>query len=74
MTAMNDILLRVDGLHTVFATDEAKVRAVNGISFAIERGKTFALVGESGCGKSVTALSILQLLPPPDASTPERSN
>ena len=77
MTATHDILLRVDGLHTVFATDDANVRAVNGISFAIERGKTFALVGESGCGKSVTALSILQLLPPAgriDAGTIQLNN
>jgi oligopeptide/dipeptide ABC transporter ATP-binding protein len=58
-------LLRVRGLTTVFHTAEGLVRAVEGASFAVPRGKTFALVGESGCGKSVTALSILRLLPIP---------
>ena len=60
-------LLRVRDLTTVFHTVEGLVRAVDGASFAVPRGRTFALVGESGCGKSVTALSILRLLPIPPA-------
>jgi oligopeptide/dipeptide ABC transporter ATP-binding protein len=64
MTPTHDILLSIRDLQTVFATDAGVVRAVDGVSFDIPRGKTFALVGESGCGKSVTALSMLQLLPP----------
>jgi peptide/nickel transport system ATP-binding protein len=62
---MNDSLLRVDDLRTEFLTDDGLVRAVDGVSFAMPRGKTLALVGESGCGKSVTALSILRLIAPP---------
>jgi oligopeptide/dipeptide ABC transporter ATP-binding protein len=58
-------LLAVRDLTTVFHTAEGLVRAVEGVSFTVPRGKTFALVGESGCGKSVTALSILRLLPIP---------
>ncbi len=58
-------LLAVHDLRTVFHTAEGLVRAVDGISFRIERGRTFALVGESGCGKTVTAFSILRLLPCP---------
>jgi len=58
-------LLEVRGLETQFATDDGIVRAVDGISFAIEAGKTLGMVGESGCGKSVTALSILRLVPTP---------
>jgi oligopeptide/dipeptide ABC transporter ATP-binding protein len=61
----NGTLLRVRGLRTWFDTDDGVVRAVDGVSFAIPRGRTFALVGESGCGKSVTAYSILRLLPMP---------
>jgi oligopeptide/dipeptide ABC transporter ATP-binding protein len=58
-------LLRVDGLATHFATSRGLVRAVDGVSFAVERGEVLGLVGESGCGKSVTSLSILRLVPPP---------
>ncbi|MGA2264926.1 MAG: ABC transporter ATP-binding protein [Phycisphaerae bacterium] len=61
----NGTLLRVCGLSTVFHTAEGLVRAVDGASFTVPRGRTFALVGESGCGKSVTALSILRLIPTP---------
>ncbi len=60
-------LLAVKDLHTSFNTDDGMVRAVGGVSFAIGQGESFALVGESGCGKSVTAFSILQLLPTPPA-------
>src|SRR5215208_137488 len=56
-------LLRVDDLRTSFFTSDGEVRAVDGVTFDIEDGKTVGLVGESGCGKSVTALSIIRLLP-----------
>jgi peptide/nickel transport system ATP-binding protein/oligopeptide transport system ATP-binding protein len=62
---MEDILLQVKNLHTYFHTDEGTVKAVNGIDFPIRRGETVGLVGESGCGKSVTALSIMRLIPEP---------
>lgn len=60
---MNTPLLRVDGLTTVIRGGAAPLRAVDGLSFDIAAGETFALVGESGCGKSMTALSIMRLLP-----------
>ena len=56
-------LLEVRNLQTSFFTSDGEVRAVNGVSFDIEQGKTLGLVGESGCGKSVTALSAMRLLP-----------
>ena len=56
-------LLRVRDLRTWLDTGDAIVRAVDGVSFDVQRGETFALVGESGCGKSMTALSIMRLLP-----------
>lgn len=62
---MSDALLEVDGLTTEFETDEGRVRAVDGVSFAAREGETLGIVGESGCGKSVTALSIMRLLPQP---------
>jgi oligopeptide/dipeptide ABC transporter ATP-binding protein len=58
-------LLEVRGLATVFDTDAGEVRAVDGVDFSLERGRTLGIVGESGCGKSVTALSIMGLLPRP---------
>ena len=58
----SDPLLDVIDLHTTFATDAGPARAVDGVSFAVGRGETVGLVGESGCGKSVTALSILRLV------------
>jgi len=58
-------LVRVRDLCTSFYTDAGVARAVDGVSFDIEAGKTMALVGESGCGKSVTSLSILRLVPNP---------
>ena len=58
-------LLEVKGLTTVFDTDSGEVRAVDGVDFSLERGRTLGIVGESGCGKSVTALSIMGLVPRP---------
>ena len=60
-------LLEVNDLRTHFFTREGTVRAVDGISFSVEKGKTLGIVGESGCGKSVTALSIMGLIPKPPA-------
>jgi peptide/nickel transport system ATP-binding protein len=57
-------LLQVQDLRTYFFTQDGVTRAVDGVSFALEPGETLGIVGESGCGKSVTALSILRLLPP----------
>lgn len=62
---MTQNLLEVSHLKTVFPTDSGLVHAVNDVSFSIERGKTVGIVGESGCGKSVTGLSLLQLVPTP---------
>ena len=62
---MTQPLLELSGLSTIFSTDDGIVRAVNDVSFSIARGQTLGVVGESGCGKSVTGLSILQLVPPP---------
>ncbi len=56
-------MLNIQNLHTVLDTDHGLVRAVEDLAISVERGQTFALVGESGCGKSMTALSILRLLP-----------
>jgi peptide/nickel transport system ATP-binding protein len=58
-------LLAVENLQTHFRTQDGVVRAVDGVSFAINEGETLAVVGESGCGKSVTAMSILRLIPEP---------
>ena len=60
-----DILLRVEDLTTYFYTEDGVVKAVDGISFNLRRGETMGLVGESGCGKSVTSLSIMRLIGQP---------
>jgi oligopeptide transport system ATP-binding protein len=60
-------LLEVRDLKTHFRTDDGIVKAVDGVSFSVEKGKTLGIVGESGCGKSVTALSIMGLIPKPPA-------
>ncbi|MFC4322548.1 ABC transporter ATP-binding protein [Litchfieldia salsa] len=60
--AKNDNILEVINLRTSFFTDEGEVKAVDGVDFTIEKGKTLGVVGESGSGKSITSLSILRLL------------
>ena len=65
---MGDVLLAVEDWKAGFATPSGFLRAVDGISFEIRRGEVLGLVGESGCGKTVTALSLLRLLPQPPAS------
>jgi len=62
---MTETLLKVRDLKTWFDTPRGTLRAVDGVSFDIRRGETFALLGESGCGKSMTALSLMQLVPQP---------
>jgi oligopeptide/dipeptide ABC transporter ATP-binding protein len=64
-TTLSDYVLEVENLKTHFFIDEGVVPAVNGVSFKIKRGSFFAIVGESGCGKSVTAYSILRLVKKP---------
>ncbi len=58
-------LLDVKGLETRFHTREGSVHAVNGVSFHLKEGETLGIVGESGCGKSVTVMSMLRLIPTP---------
>ena len=62
---MSDVILALEDLQTYFFTDIGVARAVDGVSYEILRGKTLGVVGESGCGKSVTALSIMGLVPHP---------
>jgi peptide/nickel transport system ATP-binding protein len=62
--SMSDILLKVENLQTWLGSDDNPARAVDGVDLSIRKGETFALLGESGCGKSMTALSIMRLLPP----------
>jgi oligopeptide/dipeptide ABC transporter ATP-binding protein len=64
---MSEPLLEVRDLRTHFTTREGVVRAVDGVSLSVDSGRTLGLVGESGCGKSVTALSLLGLIPKPPA-------
>ena len=61
----DDTLLSVENLSTSFFTEQGVLRAVQDVSFTINKSRTFALVGESGCGKSITALSIMRLVPEP---------
>ncbi|OGO20566.1 MAG: dipeptide/oligopeptide/nickel ABC transporter ATP-binding protein [Chloroflexi bacterium RBG_16_50_11] len=62
---MSNIVLQVEDLHTSFFTRMGEVKAVDGVSFFVREGETLGIVGESGCGKTVTGLSILRLLPEP---------
>ena len=62
---MADYMLHVKDLKTYYYTEEGVVPAVDGLDFEVAQGETFAIVGESGCGKSVTSLSILRLIPSP---------
>ena len=64
---MSETLLSVRDLRTQFFTREGVVHAVDGVSFDVHKGRTLGIVGESGCGKTVTALSIIRLLPTPPA-------
>jgi len=61
----NNVLLKVENLKTYFFLDEGTARALDGVDFQIKRGQTLGVVGESGCGKSVTARSILRIVPRP---------
>ncbi len=71
MTKMKDPnnVVEFDDVHTYFFTDIGTVRAVDGVSFNVPRGKTVGVVGESGCGKSVTSLSLMQLVQRPQGQT-----
>ena len=62
---MTEPLLKVDNLRTYFSTEEGVVRAVDGISFSVNPGERRGVVGESGSGRSVTAMSIMRLIEPP---------
>lgn len=66
---MNDVLLRVEGLAVCFGRGARAAPVVDGVDFEVGRGETFALLGESGCGKSLTCLSIMGLLPDPGRVT-----
>ena len=61
----DDLLLDIRNLKTHFFTEDGVVKAVDGVSFGLRKGKTLGVVGESGCGKSVTALSVMRLVSPP---------
>src|ERR1700743_2043309 len=62
---MAEPLLEIRGLKTHFRTDDGMVRAVDGVDLTIDRGETIGVVGESGCGKTVTAMTVLKLIQMP---------
>ncbi len=65
MTPPNDVLIEINNLKTYFALDEGTVKAVDGATLDVRRGETLGIVGESGCGKSMIARSILRIIDPP---------
>src|ERR1043166_6354668 len=67
---MAEPLLSVRDLHTYFYTENGVAKSVDGVSFSLDAGETVGLVGESGCGKSVTALSLMRLIRPPGRIEP----
>ena len=70
-----EVLVDIKNLRTFFYTEDGVVPAVDGVDLTIHRGEVVGLVGESGCGKSVTALSIIRLIPnPPERSSEARSS
>lgn len=73
LTTMHDAnnAVEFDNLHTYFFTDTGVVKSVDGVSFDVPVGKTVGVVGESGCGKSVTSLSLMQLLQRPQGQVVE---
>ena len=75
LTEMKDPanILEIDSLHSYFFTDQGVVKAVNGVSFEIPAGSTVGVVGESGCGKSVTSMSVMRLLQGPTGQIVEGS-
>jgi len=62
---MMEVILEVKGLKTSFFTEAGEVKAVDDVSFNVFKGKTLGIVGESGCGKSVSSLSMMRLIPNP---------
>lgn len=65
MSTLSDTVLQIEDLKTYFTTEQGTLPAVDGVTVSLQRGKVLALVGESGCGKSVTSYSILRLIRPP---------
>ena len=65
MNKNGNVILSVHDIKTYFNTDDGTVKAVDGISFTLQKGETLGLVGESGCGKSVLCLSLMKLIPSP---------
>ena len=70
----DDNILEIDNLHTYFFTEQGVVKSVNGVSFDIPKNKIIGVVGESGCGKSVTSLSIMQLVQAPQGQVFQHSS
>ncbi|OQX11751.1 MAG: glutathione ABC transporter ATP-binding protein, partial [Desulfobacteraceae bacterium IS3] len=62
---MSELILKVENLVVAFDTEEGRIRAADNVSFEVKKRKTLGIVGESGCGKSVTSLAIMRLLPKP---------
>ena len=69
----NENILKIDNLHVSFDTYAGEVHAVRGVSLEVKKGEVMAIVGESGCGKSVTAQTIMKLNPMPPARIKEGS-